>query len=462
MADGNSRPMVFLSSTIRDFSDLRGAVRFWLEEAGCEVWLSDYTDVDKLPVPNSFAACFEAIRRSDFYILLIGQNRGSWYSEPDQISVTEQEYRVAYDAFRAQGHPVPLMFVRTSVMDLLAGWRTGSGSKRLRRRPPFPDAAFVARFVAEVKREPEMRAAVARVGDPPQGNWLYRFAEYRHIIDALRIGLNLRVDLPRERLLSGIQLDLEQTLTAFMRKWQGKPSRERAAKIIDSECPGEQVSRERRQQLIDAATTHEVDLPLPGHRNLKDLVEGTPLNANDHSPVRLNLGQIHDLAVYLFSEMVAPDRIRLDALRRAVETGGLLVFDPVVRSLRDTELSRAAIELLAEAEGYIVRFRTVEPGRHELIAELFAAHKAHRETFSLDWNRAVFIWGAYLSQVNLFRRLTSLYAYLARSKSNPLPDPHAMVLDTPLGPEVKEEIRRETADVESIREWVKTPGFWNL
>src|SRR4051794_21053983 len=98
-----SRPITFLSSTIYDFRDLRGAVRFWLEEAGVEVWMSEYNDMVKPAGANAFEACFESIRQADFYILLIGAKKGSTYSAADDPSVTQQEYREAYTSFQARG-----------------------------------------------------------------------------------------------------------------------------------------------------------------------------------------------------------------------------------------------------------------------------------------------------------------------------------------------------------------------
>src|SRR4051812_11419800 len=84
IVDGlRNRPSVIISSTIADLRDIRSALRFWLEENGCEVWLSEYNDSEKNLTAGNFDACFEAVRRSDFYVLLIGDRRGGWYSEPD-------------------------------------------------------------------------------------------------------------------------------------------------------------------------------------------------------------------------------------------------------------------------------------------------------------------------------------------------------------------------------------------
>lgn len=175
MPGEGGRPTVFLSSTIRDFADLRGAIKFWLEENGFEVWLSEFNDFDKRPGANAFDACFESVRRADFYVLLIGDKRGSLYA--GDITVTQQEYRVAYEAFRADSHPIPLLFARKRTTDLLDGWR--SARPTVRSSQPFAEATFVEALIEEVEHRGETQSAVAGVGAYPPANWLHRFDDFR-------------------------------------------------------------------------------------------------------------------------------------------------------------------------------------------------------------------------------------------------------------------------------------------
>jgi hypothetical protein len=44
---------VFVSSTIDDFSDLRSALKVWLEEFGLTVYLSEFNDVGRRPEHDS-------------------------------------------------------------------------------------------------------------------------------------------------------------------------------------------------------------------------------------------------------------------------------------------------------------------------------------------------------------------------------------------------------------------------
>ena len=112
------KPRVFVSSTIRDFEDLRGALKYVLEDSGFQVLLSEKNDFEKPLEKNSYEACFEAIRQSNVYILLIGGRRGGWFDKENCISITQQEYRVAYETSKTKDLKI-VIFVRKSVADLI-------------------------------------------------------------------------------------------------------------------------------------------------------------------------------------------------------------------------------------------------------------------------------------------------------------------------------------------------------
>ncbi len=447
MATIHSRPTVFISSTISDFSDLRGALKFWLEESGYEVWLSEYNDMEKSPGANTFEACFETICRADFHILLIGERRGSLYSEPHNTSVTQQEYRVARDSFSKLGRPIPLLFVRASVKDQLAGWRSGNQSGK----GPFDDAVFVESFISEVERVQETGGAVKGIGPYPLANWLHRFNDLPDIIDALRVALSLKVNIPLQRLLSGIQLDLEVTLSALLQKHQ----------LNVKQAPGADILRKTLENIpgIDlktinqiAATIGELELPFPGHWLASSVAEQNPLNSENKSPISLDAEQKYRLTMYLIGGRANPDRIWLNALRQAVTRGDLFSYDPSTRSFQDTELSLAASKLIEDAEIYEQRYRTVESRLNQILSQL--------QYNRVDWHDALFLWGLYHSQVNLFRRVASLYAHLKGLKDTPSAE--SLLPGTPLGSDTEEKIKRESASRSDIQEWVKLPSFWNF
>ena len=73
------RPRVFVSSTIYDFRDPRSALKWWLEQMGCEVRMSEFTDFNRPPEQGALKSCFAAIQDCHFYLLLttIAQWNGS-------------------------------------------------------------------------------------------------------------------------------------------------------------------------------------------------------------------------------------------------------------------------------------------------------------------------------------------------------------------------------------------------
>ena len=448
------KPTVFISSTIQDFQDLRSALKFWLEESGFEVWLSEYNDMDKNPGANTFDACFETVRGADFYMLLIGECRGSLFDAKHGVSVTQQEYRVAYEAFARQGRPIPVLFVRSWVKNVLDGW----AKSKAQGSPPFRYARFVQQFVTEVTKEQETTDAVKGTGPYPLANWLHSFHGFEDIISALRVALALRADVPLQRVLAGIELDLEMTLSRLVQKHQltfheGRPMREELKNLLVDGGLG-----------VDAASEfldeYEFECPLPAHWHFDSVAREVTLNATNKAPVELNRQQTVWLSIYLLVGTVQPDALWLGSLREAIHSGALLRYDPQTRRFDETDLSLAALELLREAEVYQGRYATARPVLDTLFEPLVIANKLKQPQFVLSWEQAVFIWGLHQTQVNVYRRAASLYAYLRGRKDNPTPD--SLLPTSALGPDMEKEIKRERASRVDIREWIEISEFWNL
>ena len=92
-----NKPAVFISSTVYDFRDLRSALKFWLEELGYEVMLSEFNDFTKPLDENSYTACIKAIERASYFILLIGARTGGLFGASQKTSITRMEYRRGYE-----------------------------------------------------------------------------------------------------------------------------------------------------------------------------------------------------------------------------------------------------------------------------------------------------------------------------------------------------------------------------
>ena len=446
-------PAVFVSSTIKDVEDLRGALRYWLQEQGFKVWLSEYNDMEKSPGANALDACFDTIRQADFYVLLIGDRRGSLYDSKEGVSVTQQEYRVAYEAFARQGHPIPVLFVRSAVKRLLEGWaNSGAGGG-----PPFEDAPFVQRFIAEVTREQETTGALRGIGPYPLANWLHEFRDFGAISDALAVALSLRADVPVQRLLASIEVDLEFSLSALVGKHhykfeRGNPMREQLKHVLLRTGLGE----EGIDRALDSV---EVDWPFPHHWYLDSVTREVILDPDDMSPVELNREQTTRLSMYSVG-FALPDNFSFNSVREAVHSGLLLRYDPEQRRFAETDLSLASIELLRAAEGYKGKYEMAQPVIEALMGPLATSNRLKQPRFSLSWWHAVIIWAMHHAEANLYRHAASLYAHLRGSKDSPLAE--SLLPGTPLGEEMEGRIQRERPSRVDIREWSKIPQFWNL
>lgn len=191
------RPTFFLSSTIYDFRDLRSALKFFLEEQGCKVLASEFNDFDKQLDVHSYEACLRSIHSADYFILLIGSRVGGWYDEKNRISITQREYREAYQLHIA-GKLKVLAFVRSEIWQLreirneLVNYLEsttvdGSTRKAIASHPSkfADDAEFLGNFINEVARNKETKLAVQGKGKAPSGNWINIFSNFRDVIDVL-------------------------------------------------------------------------------------------------------------------------------------------------------------------------------------------------------------------------------------------------------------------------------------
>lgn len=191
------RPTFFLSSTIYDFRDLRGAIKFSLEERGCRVLASEFNDFGGTLDKHSYETCLANIEHADYFVLLIGARVGGWYNLPKRISITQQEYRVAYKLHRKKKLKL-VTFVRDEVWQLKEDRKelarflaeldmTDAERKAIAGAPSKfgNDADFISAFIAEAGRNVQTSRAVKKGTKKPTGNWLHRFQNFRDIHDVL-------------------------------------------------------------------------------------------------------------------------------------------------------------------------------------------------------------------------------------------------------------------------------------
>lgn len=199
---------VFISSTIYDFKDLRSALKYWLTELGYEVQLSETNDFDADTSLNSYEACLKNIEACDYFILLIGSRVGGWYDPDKKTSITQAEYRKAYE-LAGQNKIRLISFVRKEIYDIredrkeLAKYleECDSISKEDRRKITYHpskfinDAEFIINFINEVSRNSEQKNAISGKIALPKANWIFQFNNFEDIIISLKNQLNIKISI---------------------------------------------------------------------------------------------------------------------------------------------------------------------------------------------------------------------------------------------------------------------------
>lgn len=230
------KPKIFISSTIYDFKDLRSSMKYWLESLGYEVMLSEYNDFTKPLDENSYNACFNTIGSCDYFILLIGNRVGGLYNKIEKISVTRQEYRIAYGL--AKSKKIKLVtFIRKDIWDIREDRRALSDllkqdyQEKLEKEEIenisnhqstfVNDAELTFSFIKEVTRANEMKQAIQGKGEFPIGNWTHQFNTFQDIVDVLQTELKFSQSLSREALSRNLKREIKYNLSLLTEELEG-------------------------------------------------------------------------------------------------------------------------------------------------------------------------------------------------------------------------------------------------
>lgn len=409
------RPRVFISSTITDMADLRDALKFWLEEMGYDVQLSEHTDFEHRPDAGTFDACFESIRTSNYYILLIGEACGSWYDEKLRVTVTRREYRIAYESWQQAQKPKLLSFVRKSVMASLRERRAAKVS------PDAPsqlaDAKFTEEFIREVRREEEVTEAAKGTGAYPGANWLTEYANFRDLTDGLRSGLNIRGPLARAALLENLRHELERNLRQTMMNFHGKPLYHHF--YIDTL---------RRRVQIDAAN---LDTAIP-----------------------LDFTEVKRLSMYLTAGPTPPGQFVHRALDQALLSEALLDYDVETDQFVPSTLLEALYRFREELDLYASRYQVISDIRYEVWQQWDAIRQTH-QSGSMPSRTLTAIFGLHDNEQNIVRLLVAILRYLYH---------HTETVDfqtRPISPIMgeSEKINAERVSGEELRDWLQADSW---
>jgi hypothetical protein len=229
------KPIIYISSTIYDFRDLRSALKYWLEELGYQVFLSEFNDFRKPIDDSSYNACLRSVESASYFILLIGARVGGFYDSSKNVSITRMEYRKAYDLLLS-GRLKLITFVRESV------WTVREDRKSLHNlllqeyiknkelneddvsliknhsSSLINDANSIFDFLNEAGRVNEMKEAVTGKGNFPPGNWIHTFNTFHDVIQTLEKEFGTELNLGVVALITNLKREILSNLASLTDK----------------------------------------------------------------------------------------------------------------------------------------------------------------------------------------------------------------------------------------------------
>jgi hypothetical protein len=415
------RPTIFISSTIYDFRDMRSAIKDHLEENGCKVLASEYNDFTKPLDKHSYQACLDTIQQADFFLLLVGTRVGGWFDVANRVSITQQEYRTAYELAK-DGKIKLLSFVREEV------WIHRESAKELSKylesitdldeeirsniasRPTkfASDNEFIVSFIDEISRNKETNSAVKGRGPMPIGNWVHRFTRFsdiRDVLDPLILnGLSVRHAAGRKALQNQLLTLLRDVVPVI----NGKP-------------------------IVPAPTI--LNLAKAIDPKIEKLTGSTKLN--DKTFGRL-----------IYIAMLAPNAALHEAgLEAALGSDLLLEYEPAEGNFRQTP----AYDLLTELLDQIRKFEKAKTGYNlnDILARGLPMNRAADKSVTVPTHLIA-------GQLHILFRWADVAA-LAKALAlaldgKPLVMPQRMPL-TPF-PDQEAELKKEQISLEQVREFV--------
>ena len=231
------KPKVFISSTIYDFKDLRSSLKYWIDQMGYEAVLSEYNDFNTTVDKTTYDNCLNEIKNCDYFILLIGSRAGGFYDRDKKITITMQEYNVAYELSQ-QGLIKIVPFIRRSVWDVREDRKSLDilirEEKQLELDNPKKEliinhsskivtqSRVIFDFINMVTKANEMKKALAENSSLPKNNWIFLFENFEDIIATLKTQMKLNQTLSEKVLLFNLKSELENNIASlYERKEQG-------------------------------------------------------------------------------------------------------------------------------------------------------------------------------------------------------------------------------------------------
>jgi Domain of unknown function (DUF4062) len=387
---------------------MRGAIRYWLEQAGYDVQLSEYNDFVRTPDDDVIEACLNNVTSSDFFALLIGRNRGSLLKKRPQVTMTRAEFRAA--AAASLERPLGIcVLVREEVAVAVDQWKRDRGAVVESRY--VEDPRFTSSFLREVS------------GPVKQGKanrWIYRFSDFRDVVDAVRTTLKMVTNFEQALLRRNLLDECLYNLTLLVTRSHDS--------VQSNHGWGTHVRKEIHIQ--------------------EDDVGGGTTRLTDKQIQRLGM---------LF---LAPPRetLRNKAMDEALSRGLFLQFDPETRQLEST-LEHEALQDLRDD---IVRFddfshsdNLVKSNAH-LLAFARRVNSGHLTGgANVDTDNLTVVLALYDRMDNIFNGLTRMVGWLLDTTESPQIERHA---SSPVETFAKE-LEKERATVDHIRWAIENKVF---
>lgn len=215
------KPKIFVSSTIIDFEDLRSSIKYYLEDFGYDVQMSEYPNFDVNPDYNAFDTCLNNLIGCQYFILLIGYRRGSWFKE-NELSITHLEYRAAKSLIE-RGNPLrviafvrkPIWLLKNDRVALIKHFadKSESLSEELKKvgSNVIDDPEYIFDFLQEVKSGIKFSGS-----ELPSNNWIYDFQSFEDIITALKHTFKITESLQEKKLKKLLIIELDRNRNRFM------------------------------------------------------------------------------------------------------------------------------------------------------------------------------------------------------------------------------------------------------
>ncbi|MDR0605058.1 MAG: DUF4062 domain-containing protein [Bacteroidales bacterium] len=426
-----SKPKVFISSTIYDLRDLRSSLKYWLEEIGYEVLLSDHSDFPVNPNENSYQVCLETIDNCDYFILLIGDRVGGWYDKQQKISITQQEYRHANKKFEKDGSIKIVSFVRKEICDIRED-RKGL-EKYLEDITSFSsydkkdisnhsskiiqDAEFIFNFLQEVGKTEAMKQAINNGTTLPQGNWIYQFSNFRDIITALEAVFKIKTDIAEKRAIFNLREELMKNLEVLLERI-----------ILDKNIPIKPI-------------THWAEL---AYNNRSKCL-------NENSQMQMQ----YITRLFMFDMLLRYRRLRNQFLVNIISDGIFLTYDNQLHAFSDSVLHRALI-LLNESLYYLINRTQVE---NDQFKKLMEVEQQMRKVYDRDTKVEIdniqisFPLSHYIDCERVITLSKLILKYL-EGDSNALDDFDTKLISRVIFEDEEEKIAKERCTREDVLKWL--------